>query len=228
MLESKLMQKVGLVTTKLAGKFFALEQDSRIPTIGELAHECETSNGTVQTALSILQEEKAIELLSRGQLGTTITKIDRIKLLEIAGFKTMVGVMLPDGVAMHEKLMPYLLADGFAGYELVECDLNGIEDRAVAECKLKSALQKADVVLTYEGPIDVFGRGETIPRMAQRVVPQWPAKTRKQNKYPANALLPQKAGGTPKPRPIGTKNKYKVPHSVVGHHTQQGCPAQKV
>lgn len=93
MLESKLMQKVGLATTKLAGKFFALEQDSRIPIIGELAHECETSNGTVQTALSILQEEKAIQLLSRGQLGTYITKVDPIKLLEIAGFKTMVGVM---------------------------------------------------------------------------------------------------------------------------------------
>ena len=73
--------------------------------------------------------------------------------------------MLPDGVTMYEKLMPYLQADEFAGCELVECDLNGIEDRAVASEKLRKALQKADVVLTYEGPIDVFGRGETIPRM---------------------------------------------------------------
>ena len=93
MLENKLMQRVGIVTTKLAGKFFSMEVDDRIETIDDLSRGFATSRGTVQTALSILQEEKAVQLLSRGQLGTYIVGIDRLKLLEIAGFKNMVGVM---------------------------------------------------------------------------------------------------------------------------------------
>lgn len=93
MLESKLMQKVGIATTKLACKFFALEMWDRIPTVEELANEIDTSRGTIQTALSILQEEKAVKLVSRGHLGTYIVEIDRLKILEIADSKTMVGVM---------------------------------------------------------------------------------------------------------------------------------------
>jgi len=93
MLESKLMQKVGAVTTKLACKFFSMEKGDRIATVEELANEMDTSRGTIQTALSILKQENALRLLSRGHLGTHIVEIDRLKLLEIADFKTLVGVM---------------------------------------------------------------------------------------------------------------------------------------
>lgn len=87
------MQKVGIATTRLACKFFSMEKGDRIATVEELANEMDTSRGTIQTALSILQEENALRLVSRGHLGTHIVEIDRIKLLEIADFKTLVGVM---------------------------------------------------------------------------------------------------------------------------------------
>jgi len=87
------MQKVGIVTQKAAARFFSLEAGDRIPTVEELAKEFEASRGTTQAALSLLQEEKAVGFLSRGHLGTFVTAIDRLKLLEIAESKTMVGVM---------------------------------------------------------------------------------------------------------------------------------------
>jgi hypothetical protein len=93
MLKGKLMQKVGIITQKAATRLVYYEEGDRIPTVGEFSNEIGASQGTMQAALSLLQEEKAVTLLSKGHLGTFITAIDRIKLLEIAGLKTIVGVM---------------------------------------------------------------------------------------------------------------------------------------
>ncbi len=71
--------------------------------------------------------------------------------------------ILPDGVPMEEKLKPFLGGDD--RFVFVNGDLEGISDRHVGLVKLKKAMKYIDLVLTYEGPIDVFGYGETIPKM---------------------------------------------------------------
>lgn len=93
MMDHQLMQKVGIITQKVAMAFFPLKEGERIPTIDELSHRLKASHGTIQAAFQLLKEDRAVELNSRGHLGTFLTYIDRLKLLEIAGFKTMVGVM---------------------------------------------------------------------------------------------------------------------------------------
>lgn len=93
MLDGKLMQKVGLVTQKIAERLFTMDAGDRIPTVQEFSEAYGAARGTVQTALSNLQGENAVKLAARGHLGTYLTDVDRIKLLKAAGFKTMVGVM---------------------------------------------------------------------------------------------------------------------------------------
>ena len=51
-------------------------------TVAFLSEKYETARGTVQSSLKLLQDYGAIKLESRGHLGTFITYIDYLKLLE--------------------------------------------------------------------------------------------------------------------------------------------------
>ncbi|SFB25822.1 GntR family transcriptional regulator YhfZ [Clostridium frigidicarnis] len=92
-IKSKLMQKIGIMSANLSTEFIQLDVDDRIPTVALLSEKYQTARGTVQSALKLLQDYNAIKLESRGHLGTFITYIDYLKLLEIAGIKSLVGVM---------------------------------------------------------------------------------------------------------------------------------------
>lgn len=73
-------------------------------------------------------------------------------------------VCLPDGIDMRKKLDVYLSRLGPA-FEYEEFDLSGSENRVVGIARLKAAFEDGiDVVLTAEGPVDVFGYDETILR----------------------------------------------------------------
>lgn len=91
--QSKLMQKLGIAITSLAVEFLPLNKGDRIKTVAELAEIYETARGTIQSAIKFLKEEEAVTLESRGHLGTFIKEIDYIKLLELTGIKSLVGVM---------------------------------------------------------------------------------------------------------------------------------------
>lgn len=91
--QSKLMQKLGIAITSLAVEFLPLNQGDRIKTVAELADNYETARGTIQSAIKFLKEQDAVTLESRGHLGTFIKEINYIKLLELTGIKSLVGVM---------------------------------------------------------------------------------------------------------------------------------------
>lgn len=92
-IQNKLMQKIGVMSLNLAIEFIQLDVYDRIPTVAFLSEKYETARGTVQGALKLLQDYDAIKLESRGHLGTFINYIDYLKLLEIAGINSLVGVM---------------------------------------------------------------------------------------------------------------------------------------
>lgn len=89
----KLMQKVGITVQSLSGGFISAQVGDRIPTVEEFAQQHKVSRGTVQAALAMLQEEHAISFQARGHMGTYVTDVNRPKLLEVSGIKTIVGVM---------------------------------------------------------------------------------------------------------------------------------------
>ncbi|MUV37080.1 hypothetical protein JNUCC1_00886 [Lentibacillus sp. JNUCC-1] len=76
------------------------------------------------------------------------------------------SVTTPDKKDMHEKVMHVLSSINNASYIIEEMDMCGIEERSVAiETINKSFKEKqADMILTCEGPVDVYGYGETIPQ----------------------------------------------------------------
>lgn len=92
-LKDKLMQKNGIIAVTLAREFLSNEVGDRILTVAQLAEKYSTARGTIQSALKFLQDYEAISLEARGHLGTFITSINYIKLLDVADIKTILGVM---------------------------------------------------------------------------------------------------------------------------------------
>lgn len=76
-------------------------------------------------------------------------------------------VITPDKKDMFSRLTPYLKSLSKYSYSFEECDFTGIDRRETAIEKIEEAFEKydADIILTCEGPVDVFGYGETIPQM---------------------------------------------------------------
>ncbi|WP_040212533.1 GntR family transcriptional regulator YhfZ [Clostridium polynesiense] len=91
--KNKLMQKNGIITVKIAREMLSKDQGDRIKTVAQLAEDYGTARGTIQCALKFLQDYKAVTLEPRGHLGTFITFIDYLKLLDVADIKTILGVM---------------------------------------------------------------------------------------------------------------------------------------
>lgn len=89
----KLMSKNGEVTMALAREFISYDIGDRIKTIEEYADNFGTGRGTIQSAIKFLRDEGAIELESRGHLGTFILSMDYKKLWNISDLGTIMGVM---------------------------------------------------------------------------------------------------------------------------------------
>lgn len=83
----------GSTAVDLAKKILLQNEGSRLAPIRQLASEFNTGLGTIQTALKMLVDEKAIKLESFGKKGTFITEIDEKKLLSIADLNTIIGSM---------------------------------------------------------------------------------------------------------------------------------------
>ena len=88
-----LLTKNGIAVRMLAREFLSLKPNDRIDTIGEYAQKFDLGRGTIQTALRYLEDNKAIELDSRGHLGTFILQLEYKKLWTSVGFSNISGVM---------------------------------------------------------------------------------------------------------------------------------------
>lgn len=117
-----LMQKSGIMVMKLAREFIGMEEGDKIDTVANYSERYEAARGTVQNAIKLLQDNKAILLEARGYLGTFIIGIDHKKLLDFTDRNVIVGVMplpyskLYEGLAtgfyktMHKSKIPFNLA----------------------------------------------------------------------------------------------------------------------
>ncbi len=93
MLKSNLMQKHGIVAINLAREFINMESGDRLETVAAYAEKYNAARGTVQSSIKLLKDSKAIDIQSRGHLGTYINFIDYEKLWEFTDFGNCLGVM---------------------------------------------------------------------------------------------------------------------------------------
>lgn len=89
----RLYSKNGLAAKYIAKELIAIENGKRIPRVSDFCERLSLGRGTVQGALKLLEQMDAIELESRGHLGTYLLNKDVTVLLEIAGVGPLVGVM---------------------------------------------------------------------------------------------------------------------------------------
>lgn len=92
-MDSILMQKAGLATRDIARIIATLNDGDRLPTVTQLSTNLETARGNIQLGLDNLKKMGAVELTPRGHLGTFVSNIDYLKLLQICGKDGFVGVM---------------------------------------------------------------------------------------------------------------------------------------
>ena len=92
-LKEQLIQKNGLVAIELSRELATMQVGDRIDTIAEYSEKFKTARGTVQSAIKLLEQDKAISLERRGHLGTFIKFIDYKILWRFTDFGTIIGVM---------------------------------------------------------------------------------------------------------------------------------------
>ncbi|MTW86038.1 transcriptional regulator [Virgibacillus dakarensis] len=89
----KLYSKNGLTAKNIAKELLKLEIGDKIPRVADYSEKLSIGRGTVQIALSLLEELKAIKLDARGHLGTFLADKDIELLQEIAGISPLIGSM---------------------------------------------------------------------------------------------------------------------------------------
>lgn len=92
-LTRKLISKNGEVVMLLAREWITYNVGERIRTVADYAANYSTGRGTVQSAMRFLEGEKAVQLDSRGHLGTFILAIDYKRLWTLSDFGVIMGVM---------------------------------------------------------------------------------------------------------------------------------------
>lgn len=93
MRDAALFSRNGLAVRNIARELLACEIGSRIPRVEDFAVKCGVGRGTVQSALQLLVESRAVHLDSRGHLGTFLMEADFAKLWEFAGRSNLMGAM---------------------------------------------------------------------------------------------------------------------------------------
>lgn len=89
----KFYSKNGLAAKKIAKLFIQIQEGTKIPRVSDYSDTLSIGRGTVQHALRLLEEMKAIQLEARGHLGTFLLWKDNEILLEISGDAPLIGSM---------------------------------------------------------------------------------------------------------------------------------------
>jgi len=92
-IEESFYSKHGLAAKYIAKELIDVAVGQRIPRVSDFAGKLSLGRGTVQGALKILEEMRAIKLEPRGHLGTYLVRSDQTLLYEVAGIGPVIGVM---------------------------------------------------------------------------------------------------------------------------------------
>lgn len=112
---NELYQKTGIVVNRLAQDLLTRKKGDRIPSISEYQEKLQVSRGTIQNGLNYLKEHQAVNLVSRGHMGTFIDDLDYRRLQECTFNREILGSMpLPYSLcyqglatALYHLMSPY-------------------------------------------------------------------------------------------------------------------------
>lgn len=91
--EMKLFNKNASTIISLSKLFLRMDEGERVPTFEALSNELKVARGTIQNSMKVLQDECAVEILSRGRIGSCLVKKDVEKLIHLADIRSFLGAM---------------------------------------------------------------------------------------------------------------------------------------
>ena len=104
-----LFSKNGLAAKKIAEMLIPINEGERIPRVEDFVEQLSIGRGTVQGALKVLESLHAVQLESRGHLGTFVVKRNLHLLKEIAGVGELMGAMPLPYSTLYEGLATGLI-----------------------------------------------------------------------------------------------------------------------
>ncbi len=114
----ELMSKNGLACVKLAKSLIRIPIGGRLPTVSEFSIENDTPIGTTHNALKTLIKNGAIEIVSRGHMGSFLVNKDIKKLLCYVGDQYIFGAMPLPYTKRFEGLASGLIAQMENSYDI--------------------------------------------------------------------------------------------------------------
>lgn len=103
-IQIRMMNKNGIVTTKIARELMTMSEGSRIDTVSGYAKKFDSARGTVQEVIKLLENEECVKFLKRGHLGTFITFIDYEKLWQFTNWGVLTGAAPLPYTKKHEGI----------------------------------------------------------------------------------------------------------------------------
>lgn len=116
--KSLIMNKNGMASMQLAKRFLCIKVGEKIPTFSDLSVDLDIARGTLQNAMKLLQSTSAIEVETKGHLGTFLTYKNTKLLCEFADIHSLVGVMPLPYSKHYEGLATGIIASMKNEYEL--------------------------------------------------------------------------------------------------------------
>ena len=104
-----LFSKNGLAAKQIAEMLIPINEGERIPRVEDFGTQLSIGRGTVQGALKVLESLHAVQLESRGHLGTFVVKRNLHLLKEIAGVGELMGAMPLPYSTLYEGLATGLI-----------------------------------------------------------------------------------------------------------------------
>ena len=109
-INKELMSKNGLACMNLAKSLIKIPIGGRIPRVSELSQESGSSIGTTHNALKILVKNKAVDIVSKGHMGSYLVNKDIKKLLSFMGIQYLFGAMPLPYTKRYEGLSSGLIS----------------------------------------------------------------------------------------------------------------------
>lgn len=113
-----LLSKNGMAAVKVAQILLNVPVGEKIPTVIELTNKTSLANGTVHHGLKTLVDLNAVQIVSKGHMGSYLMNKDYKKLLEIIGIKYLVGAMPLPYTRRYEGLASGLISTMENGYNV--------------------------------------------------------------------------------------------------------------
>ena len=123
----------------IASQFIGLSIGDKVPTVSEISTNFSLGRGTIQEAIKILSDDKAIDIISRGHLGSYVKEVDYKLLLSYSGSDILLGAMPLPYTLRYQGLATGILAalDNEYGIETSMAYLRGSERRIALLLKNK-------------------------------------------------------------------------------------------